>query len=271
MSDIIFYKFHGAGNDFILIDDRNNSFPVSSELIEQMCDRHFGVGADGLILLHDRNNWDFEMVYFNRDGNQSTMCGNGGRCIIALADFLSLCGPEVKFIAIDGEHHGVIKERSGYVWQVRLKMSDVTDIKQEEEQILVDTGSPHLVRFTEGLEDYPLVDRGRQIRYSDRFRKEGINVDFVEERNNSLAVRTYERGVEDETLSCGTGATASCLAYAIRKNMSSGKVDIIAPGGKLSVSFKKEENTFRDIWLEGPAQLVFSGTYLFDNKRIKRL
>ncbi len=263
MAAISFYKFHGTGNDFILIDDRDRSFPTNNNLIREMCDRHFGIGADGLILLQQSKNRDFGMTYFNSDGNESTMCGNGGRCIIALADFLSLCGSRVMFTAADGEHEGVITARSGNTWQVRLKMKDVSGYTRDGQDVLIDTGSPHLVHFSEEVESLHVVEKGRTIRYSDRFSRQGINVDFVKIKQDGLFVRTYERGVEDETLSCGTGATASCLAHALTSGLPSGSIDVHMPGGHLSVRFRKEGDTFKDIWLEGPAQMVFNGTYIY--------
>jgi diaminopimelate epimerase len=259
MAEIAFYKFHGTGNDFILIDDRNRSFSVSDSLIEQMCDRHFGIGADGLILLREKEGYDFEMIYFNADGKEGTMCGNGGRCIVAFSDFLSLIGQKAKFLAVDGEHHGIILDRSNQEWMVRLKMSDVLGLENENDGYLVDTGSPHLVCFAGNIHELDVYHEGRKIRYSDRFIKKGVNVDFAQMEEKEIYLRTYERGVEKETLSCGTGATATALAYAYMHSLPSGPVSIRTKGGTLTISFKRVGQKFHDIWLEGPAKKVFQG------------
>jgi diaminopimelate epimerase len=256
---IAFYKFHGTGNDFILVDDRKLQFPVNKVIIHRLCDRHFGIGADGLILLRNKQGYDFEMIYFNSDGNESTMCGNGGRCIIAFADFLSLIGSHARFLAVDGTHEGDIKEKKGNTWQVGLKMSDVLNYERIGEDFRMDTGSPHLVCFSQGIDQTDIAEAGRAIRYSEKFREEGINVDFVEAFQDELYVRTYERGVEDETLSCGTGVTASALAYALKSGKCSGSATIRTKGGQLEVSFSREGDVFSNIWLSGPAKLVYNG------------
>jgi diaminopimelate epimerase len=263
MERIAFQKYHGTGNDFILIDDRENSFPESYELIMNMCDRHFGIGADGLILLRKKAGYDFEMKYFNSDGNESTMCGNGGRCITAFADYLSLVGQKVSFYAVDGEHRAEIISRSGQEWHVRLKMSDVDNIDDSGEKYQLDTGSPHLVLFKDEVDTLEVYEEGRRIRYSKPYEVTGINVDFVCRKDEGLFVRTYERGVEQETLSCGTGVTASALAWAKKEHLSEGKIKIETPGGRLLVTFNSGMKGFEDIWLEGPAKLVFEGTYYY--------
>jgi diaminopimelate epimerase len=259
VKEIVFHKFHGTGNDFVIIDDRNRSFPVDSTLIRQMCNRHFGVGADGLIIFREKEGVDFEMIYYNSDGNESTMCGNGGRCAVAFADFLSLPGLKKRFSAIDGIHLAEIKKRQARQWQVKLKMSDVHDIKLAQEGYLLDTGSPHLAIFTSDIKLLDVNEKGRRIRYSGRFKKEGINVNFVERLNDELFVRTYERGVESETLSCGTGVTASALAWARKQKLPEGTITVRTRGGCLKVSFFSSETGYEDVWLEGPAAHVFEG------------
>lgn len=254
-----FYKYHGTGNDFILIDDRQLKVPHSEEFIRRICHRRFGIGADGLILLRNEPGYDFRMVYFNSDGKESTMCGNGGRCIIAFADFLSLIGDEARFMAIDGEHRADILHRSPGLWQVRLTMSAVKSYRVVRGDYILDTGSPHLVRFVEKVSSVDVVATGRGIRFSEEFSPAGINADFAEESGKGLHVRTYERGVEDETLSCGTGVTASALAFAIRKGISSGTVPLLTAGGELAVAFKRQGEGFTNISLEGPACLVYKG------------
>lgn len=256
---IPFYKFHGAGNDFIIIDNSENIFPVDPVRIEAICHRRFGVGADGLILLEKAEGFDFRMRYFNSDGCESTMCGNGGRCVVAFADFLSLIGPDCLFITADGVHKGDIISRQNNAWQVRISMANVSEVRKMGDDFIINTGSPHFVRFVHSVSSVDVVPEGRKIRYSDTFSREGINVDFAEVRENELLVRTYERGVEDETLSCGTGVTATSLAYAAVAGLESGPVKIITRGGSLTVNFMKDDNGFSSIYLEGPAMLVFSG------------
>lgn len=273
---IPFYKFHGAGNDFILIDNRENIFPVDPVRIEAICHRRFGMGADGLILLEKAEGYDFRMRYFNSDGRESTMCGNGGRCITAFADFLSLVGKECLFITSDGIHKGNIISRQNNAWQVRISMANVTEVRTLGPDFIINTGSPHFVRFVRAVGSVDVVSQGRKIRYSDAFSREGINVDFAEVRDNELLVRTYERGVEDETLSCGTGVTATSLAYAASAGLESGPVNIITKGGSLVVDFEKDDKGFSSIYLEGPAMLVFSGEmetgsdFIFGHEHTKR-
>ena len=248
-----FYKYQGAGNDFVMIDDREKTFPISTELINRLCDRNFGIGADGLILLQNDENSDFRMVYFNSDGNESTMCGNGGRCIVAFAHFLKVFEQKTVFNAIDGLHEAEIINNN-----VKLKMIDVEKIFADEENFVLNTGSPHFIKYITGIEDYNVYKNGNEIRNSENYVKEGINVNFVEKISDSeLFVRTYERGVEDETYSCGTGVTASALTYMSQNNINEVQVKVL--GGNLKVSAEKSGDSFKNIWLEGPAAQVFSG------------
>jgi len=212
---IPFYKYQGTGNDFVMIDQRAQQYITKSdiELINRLCDRKFGVGADGLILLQLKDGYDFEMIYFNADGNESTMCGNGGRCITAFARYLGVVENECRFLAIDGPHDAKVDEAA---W-VELKMLDVPKIEIGEDYFVMNTGSPHYVIFVEDIDDIDVVDNGQAIRYSKRFRKEGINVNFVERTQDGILVATYERGVEDETLSCGTGVTAAAISHYLQK------------------------------------------------------
>ena len=213
-----FYKYHGTGNDFILIDNRDDSFKPLTGLIAQLCHRRFGIGADGLIMLNNSPGFDFGMRYFNADGHESTMCGNGGRCAVAFADYLSLALKKSRFLAADGEHSGFILGLDGNASMVRLSMNDVNGYQNRGKDFILNTGSPHLVRFIKEVEKTDVVKEGRALRYLSDFQPGGINVNFVEEREGHIFVRTYERGVEDETLSCGTGVTASSLAYALSKD-----------------------------------------------------
>lgn len=252
MAQFTFYKYQGTGNDFILVDHRKGGFPKQDKaLIARWCDRRFGIGADGLILLEKDSTLDFKMVYYNADGSESTMCGNGGRCIVAFARDLGIIDKKCKFSAIDGPHEASI---SGDI--VSLKMIDVKEIKSLQNASVVDTGSPHYVTYVEELETYPVFEKGRQIRNSDSFKAEGINVNFVQVLgSDSLFVRTYERGVEDETYSCGTGVTAAALTYLQDHDLS--QVQIKVKGGKLEVKAEKNGTEFSNIWLEGPALRVF--------------
>lgn len=261
---IPFYKYQGTGNDFVMIDNRETQYLTrqDTKLIEKICNRRFGIGADGLILLQNRQGYDFEMVYFNSDGRESSMCGNGGRCIVAFANFLGIIKDSCKFLAIDGDHEATIKNGD---W-VELKMTDVQNVEAGSDYFIMDTGSPHYVVFVEDLDDLNIVENAKMIRYSNRFRKEGINVNFVEKNGSDLLIATYERGVEDETLSCGTGVTAAALSWHLKnlKNTDN-QIDIQAKGGDLKVRFNSNgSGGFENIWLCGKAERVFEGNYLLD-------
>jgi diaminopimelate epimerase len=255
-----FYKYHGTGNDFILIDNRDGGFLPDEKLVAHLCHRRFGIGANGLILLNKADGYDFRMVYFNSDGRESTMCGNGGRCIVAFSDFLSASKMECRFISIDGEHEGTILSKDGGNYRVRLSMNDVAGYGLHDEDFIINTGSPHYVRFTKDINNVDVVAQGRLIRNLPDFSPAGINVNFVQADNERLLVRTYERGVEDETLSCGTGVTASALAFAAKTNLSQGTVPIVTRGGNLDILFQKAGRIFTGIYIEGPAVQVFSGS-----------
>lgn len=258
---IKFYKYQGTGNDFVMIDNRDLEFPKSTEFIEQLCDRRFGIGGDGLILLENDDTptlkgdekSDFKMVYYNSDGNESTMCGNGGRCIVAFAHFLDIFEDKTTFDAIDGLHKAEIKNGI-----VKLKMIDVKNISTDGNDFVLNTGSPHYVKYVEMLNNYNVFKNGNEIRNSETYKKEGINVNFVETvSDKELFVRTYERGVEDETYSCGTGVTAAALTFMDKNNQTSVAVKVL--GGHLKVYAEKNGEGFSDIWLEGPANQVFKG------------
>lgn len=257
-----FFKYHGTGNDFILVDNRDGSFNPGQELIAGLCHRRFGIGADGLITLDLADGYDFGMKYYNSDGQESTMCGNGGRCIVAFADFLSFIPGNCKFLAADGSHTGSVLSKNGGVYRVKLSMNDVTDYKKLDDDFILDTGSPHLVRFVPVCEEVDVVKEGKRIRYHEMFRPGGINVNFVEEKGNELFVRTYERGVEDETLSCGTGVTASALAFAVKNGLVGGIIPIITRGGRLSLHFERRNENYSGIYLEGPALMVYQGSVI---------
>ncbi len=256
--EISFSKYHGTGNDFILIDNREKNIALSQETIERLCHRKFGIGADGLMLLEKAEGFDFSMVYFNADGHQGTMCGNGGRCIIRFANDIGIKKTAYHFIAIDGPHDASI-EMNG---SIRLKMKDVSKIESHTTFDFLDTGSPHVVKLVPELSDYEVVNEGRTIRYSATYKTEGVNVNFVQRiDDSSLYVRTYERGVEDETLSCGTGVTAAALANA-HNERGYNHIKVKTNGGRLFVEFERTgETNFEEIWLAGPAVHVFTGTF----------
>lgn len=256
---ISFYKYQGTGNDFVMIDNRQDKFPKNdTKLVKFLCDRKFGIGADGLILLEkpERDGDDFKMVYFNSDGNQSSMCGNGGRCLVAFAAFLGIIEKSAVFTAIDGPHKAKIEDGL-----VSLQMQDVKEIFENESGFYLDTGSPHHIIFSEEIETLDVKTRGAEIRYNDTYKpRGGTNVNFVKNAGeNRLKVRTYERGVEDETLSCGTGVTAVALAAHKAGMASSNEVTLEVPGGELKVSFSRNNSSYIDIWLTGPALQVFKG------------
>lgn len=256
-----FSKYHGTGNDFIMIDDRENVLDLSTKQVKFLCDRHFGIGADGLIRIVKKDGFDFEMVYYNSDGKLGSMCGNGGRCAVAFAHSLKMVDTENNFLAFDGPHEAIVVSEEPMV--IKLKMSDVFHVDHDEEALVLNTGSPHYVAFVETYKGIDVYQEGKAIRNSSEYRSEGINVNFVKVDDDVIHVRTYERGVEDETLSCGTGLTASVLAASYAGKISnSHECKVITPGGKLKVHFNKADTGFDQIWLEGPAEAVFSGTII---------
>jgi len=249
-----FYKYHGTGNDFIMIDNRDLWFPKEKKLIANLCQRHLGIGADGLILLENFKEADFRMIYYNADGCEGTMCGNGGRCVVSFAKFLKIIESETKFISSDGFHNAEI---SGEV--VKLKMIDVQEITQISDcEFELFTGSPHYVKFVENIDCLEVFHEGRKIRNA---YPHGINVNFVEKISfGKIFVRTYERGVEDETFSCGTGVTASALIYMLKNSEKfPAEIHVETRGGNLKVYAENFNNQFKNIWLEGAAIKVFEG------------
>lgn len=258
MDKIPFVKYHGAGNDFIMIDGRFNQAFHSNDVdrIQAMCTRRFGIGADGLIMVQPHSDYDFEMLYFNADGRPGSMCGNGGRCAVAFAHELGLVDVECRFLAVDGPHQAKLINPE---W-VELQMIDVHEVESIASAYFLNTGSPHFVQFVENLEQIEVFKKGREIRYSERFNQEGTNVNFVEVKDGSLFIGTYERGVEDETLACGTGITAAAIANFLRKPiLANTNINVIAKGGKLNVRFEVEHGKFKNIWLNGPAKRVYEG------------
>ena len=255
-----FNKYQGTGNDFIIIDNRNKTLkPGNVDLINKLCNRRFGIGADGLILISDHKVYDFEMKYFNSDGKEGTMCGNGGRCAVNFARSIGLADKTTRFIATDGVHEAKISDNI-----VDLKMSDVTDIKLIKGNYFMNTGSPHYIVFVKNVAETDVFQTGKKIRWFDDFAPGGTNVNFVEVTEKGIFVRTFERGVEDETLSCGTGSTASAIASVLTGHLVTDYVEVKTMGGDLSVSFKIEGDQVKDVWLKGPAEFVYSGTISID-------
>ena len=251
-----FYKYHGTGNDFVIFDNRQAIFPKNdTKLIAFLCDRRFGIGGDGLMLLEKHDTYDFTMVYYNADGSTSTMCGNGGRCLVAFAKKLGIIEQEAHFEASDGYHYAKIEKDL-----IALQMIDVTQIELHDGYDFVYTGSPHHIQLVDNLETIDVKTQGAQIRYSNLYGETGSNVNFVkQDKINSFKVRTYERGVEDETLSCGTGVTAVAIAMYETGKTNSNQIQLHVPGGELKVSFEKVDQIYKNVFLTGPAAFVFEG------------
>ncbi len=255
--EFTFYKYQGTGNDFVIIDNREDFFPKKdTELVAKICDRRFGVGADGLLLLEKHPSADFKMVYYNSDGNLSSMCGNGGRCISHFAKFLGIISEKATFEAVDGMHEATVKDD----W-VSLKMNNVEKVNVSKNFTFLNTGSPHHVEMVTKLQDFDVFTNGRTIR-NKTYGNEGSNINFVEQNDAAIfSVRTYERGVEGETLSCGTGVTAVAIAMFETGKTAKNKVILKTPGGQLQVRFEKVDAIYNNVYLEGPAIQVFKGIW----------
>ena len=251
-----FYKYQGTGNDFVMIDNRQQLFDKNNtKHVAFLCDRRFGIGADGLILLENHDDLDFKMVYYNADGNESSMCGNGGRCIVAFAKKLGVIKNKAVFEATDGLHHATINDDV-----VKLQMQDVNSVQKFENHVFINTGSPHHVQFEENINDFDIKTLGAKIRYGAPYNNAGSNINFVKKiTDSSFKVRTYERGVEDETLSCGTGVTAVAIAMHAIGETNNNVINLKVQGGELQVCFDFENNTYKNVWLMGPAKFVFKG------------
>ena len=252
---INFDKYHGCGNDFIIINNLSNTFPKDSDnQIKKICNRRFGIGADGLILINYNDKFPFEMIYYNSDGKISTMCGNGGRCVMHYCYNNDIIDNKSEFLACDGIHYGIINDD-----YVKVSMSDVNGYEKYNDYLFLNTGSPHLVKFVDDVSSLDLINISRNIQKSNRF-DNGVNVNLVSRKNDNLyQIRTYERGVEDETLSCGTGAVASALALNILSLINSKTVNLDTKGGLLTVDFNKSNSKYTDIHLSGKVKKVFTG------------
>ncbi len=257
-----FSKYQGTGNDFVIIDNRSLDFPKdNTSLVHRLCDRKFGIGADGLILLENHPTLDFTMVYYNADGKLSSMCGNGGRCVVAFAKALTIISSQTSFEAVDGVHHASIDGEG----LVHLQMQDVQDIQTGADFTFLDTGSPHHVSLRDDIREVNVKEEGAQIRYCELYGEAGANINFVTQQGeNTFAVRTYERGVEDETLSCGTGVTAVALAMYDSGKTNDTSIALAVEGGRLRVTFEKNEKGYHSIYLIGPATFVFNGSFVWN-------
>ncbi len=255
--EINFHKYQGTGNDFVMLDNRDGKYnQLTVNQIKLICDRRFGIGADGLICINKHENYAFEIDYSNSDGSKS-FCGNGARCSVAFASYLGIDCESITFLAIDGEHQAKSSENT-----ISIEMQNVLEVKEIDVDFELNTGSPHYIRFIENNENYNVVEFGKSIRYSSHYQENGINVNVVQQNGNVIRVETYERGVEDETLSCGTGVTAAAIACAYKENqLGFSEYEITVKGGKLKVSFVAEDNfSFTNIWLSGPSEFVFKGS-----------
>ena len=248
-----FSKYQGTGNDFIVVDNREAVFPIERNLIERLCDRKFGIGSDGLMLIDNHPELDYKMIFFNPDGSES-LCGNGSRCAFEFARSLGMVELNATFETTDGIHRARQSDKG-----VSISLFDVPNIKSVNDDFYVDTGSPHYVRIVDDLNQINVVEEGREIRYSKNYSgQNGTNVNFAQHLQDRVVVRTYERGVEGETLSCGTGVTAVALVAGQLGYDS--PIEIETFGGKLHVEFTRNGTGFRNIWLTGPVKLVFEGT-----------
>lgn len=254
-----FYKYHGAGNDFIVLNNLDNSFSkiLNTKIIQKLCERHFGIGADGLIVLENDTEYDFYMKYYNADGKESTMCGNGGRCIVSFAYGLGIVKEKVKFNAIDFIHNAIIHSAE----YISLQMIDVEQIMQFDDDLVLNTGSPHYIKFVKNINDLDVFKYGREIRNKKEFSPDGINVNFVEPAENFIKIRTYERGVEAETNACGTGSVAAVIAYLKNKEDGDYNLNVLTKKEELNVKFTKSKNQFKNIFLSGAVKFVYKGQY----------
>ena len=251
-----FRKYHGAGNDFVMLDNRNQQYSeLTTEQIHFLCTRRFGIGADGLIMIENVDGYHFGMKYYNSDGRQGTMCGNGGRCAAAYAQDIGIKGQKLHFLASDGPHDAIFEANGN----IRLKMMNTGNAQNTLDGLFINTGSPHYVQFVEKADEIDVATSGKEIRQHKAFAPDGCNVNFVEQTVTGLKVRTFERGVEAETFACGTGAVAAALCAGIKANFNFTETSIEMPGGSLHVSFEHHNGQFTNVWLTGPALTVFDG------------
>jgi diaminopimelate epimerase len=257
-----FYKYEGTGNDFILFDERGGVLPLSTAMIKRLCDRHFGIGADGVLFLQPEPGYAFRMKYYNADGSPATFCGNGGRCISAFARMLGVAGDAFEFVADDGNHHARIVDIQGDKIQVDLSMQDAVIYSKFQDGVYLNTGTCHFVKFVPDPDQFDLLKEAPPIRYDERFSPQGVNVNYAGFRDGKIYIRTYEKGVENETLSCGTGVTACAVAASLGNGCEA--FEVVTKGGELEVAFSRKGEQFKDIRLKGPTRMVFTGEILID-------
>lgn len=252
-----FYKFHGTGNDFIMIDGFTTTPLLTNQKIREACHRHFGIGADGIIVIAPSPVHDFEMIYYNSDGSKATMCGNGARCAVAFAQMLGIATGDMNFLAGDGIHNARYEKTHEAVWDVEVSIKDVDFPDKKEDGYYINTGTHHFVKITDNVTGIDILTEGPKIRYDSRFEPHGVNVNWVSVSPGAIKVRTYEKGVEAETLSCGTGVTACALVAGSLTYDTIWKVE--TQGGTLQVSFVINDEYFSEIKLRGPVKLVYTG------------
>lgn len=256
---IFFTKYHGTGNDFILMDNRRENIKLTTEEISFLCNRRLGIGADGLIYIMPSKKHDFEMKYFNANGLEGSMCGNGGRCITGFAYHLGIISKNAHFKAIDGEHKSIVHSSSANELYIEFSILDVEVSAQTESLQFINTGSPHYIEIVDNIESLDVKEKGKELRWDKRFQPEGTNVNFVEIEKDVLHVKTFERGVEDITLSCGTGVTAAAISVDLQSKVSRNKYNIKTPGGDLKITFERKNQVYKNIQLSGPVVKVFEG------------
>lgn len=260
---IPFYKYHGAGNDFVIVHQSEISHELSPDFVAHLCHRRLGIGADGLIVIEPHTQYDFYMRYFNADGKEATMCGNGGRCAVAFAREAGYVGSKTTFLAVDGQHYASFADDG----EVLLQMQDVSGIQHIDDDVYMNTGSPHLVKFVQDLDQVDVFNEGKKWRYAKKFQPEGTNVNFISANEDYIRIRTYERGVENETLACGTGAVASAIAASNASGQNYKRYRLQAQGGMLTVEWENHDNGYyRNVFLKGPVRYVFSGIFQGFNK-----
>lgn len=258
---IKFSKYHGAGNDFIMINALSREIVLSDEIVFKMCDRRTGIGADGLIIIERSDKYDFKMRYYNCDGKEATFCGNGGRCAAAFANKEGIVNKSTTYEAADGIHKADIDMTSVNDFNISLTMRDILTYDINEERLIINTGSPHYVTRVNDLKNLDVNTEGAKIRYDKNISTDGVNVNFMSNDKVDIHIRTYERGVENETLACGTGVTASAIATSLW--FGGNNIDINTRIAKLNVSFERENNCFKNVVLSGPATHVFDGIFIF--------
>ena len=253
---ISFSKYNGAGNDFIVIDNRYNKLSLTKSQIFKLCNRNVGIGADGIISIENSDKTDFEILHYTSDGTLGSLCGNGSRCAVSFAYRNKIINKETRFEAFDGSHKAEIINDELIIMQMKLN----SKIIENEYGVWLDTGSPHLIVEANNTDIIDVKNAGQSIRYNDFYKEEGVNVNFVEKVSDDVfKIRTYERGVEDETKACGTGSTASAICMNYLGRTKSNEIKMKCQGGDLNIKFINTDDEFSNISITGPAKFVFEG------------